>query len=178
MYERENGKLFVKTEGIEYAKKGELATATEVVLYEPVKSSAVDCMRLMQKVRRATLEVSKFFDAPAEQKAGGEAIPFHKQENPDEKECQMSANGIIELVLASSLDPEEFLRMGKGLLCKRYDSTVRRHLCTISDEYNTPMTPVIFDSMSIEDQMYLIALYIVFFDLSSTGVQRSMSSTV
>jgi len=175
-YDKENGKLSVEiSEPIKYANKGELCDLDTVVMNEPVKSSAINCIRLMQIVRKANMEISKFLEIKESTEKQASQAPLYKQEKIDYEEAASSASGIVEMVLTSA-DPEEFIEKGKELLTKRYDSTTKRHLLVVDDENETPVTGNLFDKLDISDQMFLIGVYIVFFDLSSTGSRKHMSS--
>jgi len=186
--ELENGKMFYELEtGITYMNKGQEDIAKTLVLHEPVKDSAVECIKLSAMIQKSSGESMRAFFGDdvmnkkdkEEDIIGEEVVPFHKRkkDNPEKvaKEVMKEAQGISQIVLMSE-NIERILKAGKELLTRVRNSNETTCLLTIEDERGTRVTPELFKDMDISDQVFIICLYYCFFGLSSIGIRKTTSS--
>jgi len=176
----ERGRFKVKLEEpIEYAKKGDMAKATHLIFFEPVKDSSYDCLTLTQMAKKAGMEYVKMLPAKTTDnsgKVGEEQVPFHKQKAPDPEKLLDDSEGLTHIILSGDRPAKDWLEAGKKLLTTRYSSAGERRLCRVDDEDETGLSTAMFDSLSMEDKLLIVSLYATFFDLSSVGQRKTISS--
>lgn len=170
---------------VEYAFKGDMAKAENLILAEPVKASHMDCRLLTQMIRRINLEAMRAFYGSDFEKKGKEAgeeggevvVPYHKRKEIDEKEFIKDVESMNSLLFASSTTPQEFVSLGKKILTTRYSSSEGRRLAYIDDEEKTPVNTYLFDQLTADDQIMIVCAFAIFFGVSSAGQRKIMSST-
>ena len=185
-YEVENGVMYYELQDtFEYMMKGETTTAKTLKLLEPTKAFSFDAIRLGKLLRKGSIQAVStmkdlFPDNALEEKkdvAGEEIIPFYKQPKPDEKKIDEEARELVDLLMSSDLDMEDVCKVGRKLLTKKSQVGNTSRLGFVDDTHNTKMTPEMFDSMSVSDQLGVIAFYATFFDIKSCGVLKAISNS-
>jgi len=187
----EAGKLFYKLEKeIDYMNAGKEDKIKTLILHEPVKDSAVECIKLSAMIQKSSgASMRAFFGDDVinkkkdveEDVVGEEVVPFFKRENVSEdeivKEVLKEAEGISHIVLMSE-NIEQILKAGRELLTRPRSSNRTNCLAKIEDEKGTKLTDTLFRDLDINDQVYVICLYYCFFGLSSIGQRKTTSSKV
>jgi len=184
-YDVENGAMIYDLQDtFEYTEKGETATATSLRLLEPPRQFSHEAIRLGKLIRKGAIQAVStmrdlFPENIVEEKpdvAGEEIIPFYKQPKPDEKKIDEESRELIDLMMSSDLDMEDLCKVGKKLFTKKSQVGSVKIIAFVNDDAGTKLSPELFDLMTVDDQLGVIAFYATFFDIKSRGVLRTTSS--